>query len=114
GVALKYRLVLRKIETLTLRRVELMRVIGGGSGIRLLNQFTADATGGRVLAGAFEAAVLGNIGVQMMATGRASCLAEMRAIIDRSFPAEVFDPGETDKWDGVAERFQQYCELTYA
>jgi len=114
SLALKYRLVIRNLETLIGRRIEQIRIIGGGSRNRLLNQYTADATGRRVLAGPFEAAVLGNIGVQMMATGGANCLAEAREIIDRSFPAETFEAAATDKWDRVTERFQQYCEFTYA
>jgi rhamnulokinase len=114
SLALKYRLVLRNLEALTGRRIRQIRVIGGGSRNRMLNQFTADATSRRVLAGPVEAAVLGNIGVQMMATGSASSLAEARAIIDRSFHTEIFEPSGAGSWDRAAERFQQYCELTYA
>jgi rhamnulokinase len=94
--------------------MEQIRVIGGGARNRLLNQFTADATGRRVIAGPFEAAVLGNIAVQMAAAGAASNLQEARAMIDRSFPTEIFEPAAPNQWDDVAERFQQYCEFTYA
>ena len=114
SLALKYRLVLRNLESLTGYRIDEIRVVGGGARNRVLNQFTADATGRRVLAGPFEAAALGNIGVQMVATGVVSGLAEARAIIDRSFPTETFEPADTPKWDAVAERFQQYCEFSYA
>jgi rhamnulokinase len=114
SLALKYRLVIRNLESLTGRRVEQIRVIGGGSRNRLLNQFTADATGRRVVAGPFEAAVLGNIGVQMVATGTANSIAEARQIIDRSFPTETLEPADCDTWNRIADRFQQYCEFTYA
>jgi rhamnulokinase len=114
SLALKYRLLLGSLETLTGRRIEQIRVIGGGARNRLLSQFTADATGRRVLAGPIEATALGNIAVQMMATGAVGSLAEARAIIDRSFPTEIFEPEDTGPWDAVAERFQQYCEFTYA
>jgi rhamnulokinase len=114
SLALKYRLVIRNLESLTGRAIAQIRIIGGGSRNRLLNQFTADATARRVLAGPVEAAVLGNIGVQMMATGGADGLAEARAIIDRSFRTEIFEPSDPGKWDRAAERFQQYCEFTYA
>jgi rhamnulokinase len=114
SLALKYRLVLRDLESLIGRRIDTIRVVGGGSRNRLLNQFTADATGRHVLAGPCEAAVLGNVGVQLVATGGVSCLEETRAIIDRSFPAETFAPGDTEKWEAVTERFQHYCEFTYA
>jgi rhamnulokinase len=114
SLALKYRRVLRSLEQLCGKRIEQIRVIGGGSKNRLLNQFTADATGKRVLAGPAEATALGNIAIQILATGDASSLQEVRAIVDRSFPTEVFEPLETDKWERQTERFEQYCEIIYA
>jgi len=114
SLALKYRLVLRTLEQLCRRPIEQIRVIGGGSKNRLLNQFTADATGKRVLAGPAEATALGNLAIQILATGEASSLQEVRAIIDRSFPTETFEPRESDRWERHAERFKQYCEMIYA
>jgi rhamnulokinase len=114
SLALKYRLLLGDLEALTGRSIDEIRVVGGGARNRLLSQFTADATGRRVVAGPFEAAAVGNIGVQMVATGAVGSLAEARAIIERSFPTEIFEPADTAKWDAVARRFQQYCEFTYA
>jgi rhamnulokinase len=114
SLALKYRLVLRSLEQLSKTRIERIRVIGGGSRNRLLNQFTADATGRQVLAGPAEATALGNIAIQILATGEASSLGEVRAMVDRSFPTEVFEPKNTDRWDRQAERFEQYCEMIYA
>jgi len=114
SLALKYRKVVNDLERLTERPIRQIRIIGGGSKNRLLNQFTADATGRRVLAGPAEATALGNIGMQILATGAASSLAEVRAIIDRSFPTETFEPRETDKWERHLTRFQHYTELAYA
>jgi rhamnulokinase/L-fuculokinase len=67
-----------------------------------------------VLAGPAEATALGNVAMQILATGEGSSLQQVRAIIDRSFPTEVFEPVETDKWEQQTERFEQYCEMTYA
>ena len=114
SLAFKYRLVLHNLEHVCGRRIGKIRVIGGGSKNRLLNQFTADATGRRVLAGPAEATALGNVAVQILATGGASSLKEVREIVDRSFPTEVFEPRETDKWEKEAERFQHYSEMIYA
>ena len=114
SLAFKYRLVLRSLERLCGRRIEQIRVIGGGAKNRLLNQFTADATGRRVFAGPVEATALGNVAIQILTTGEASSLPDVRAIIDRSFPTELFEPVETNKWDGHVERFEQYCEMIYA
>ena len=114
SLAFKYRLVLRNLEQVSGKRIEQIRIIGGGSKNRLLNQLTADASGKRVLAGPAEATALGNIAVQILSTGGASSLQEARAIVDRSFPTEIFEPLETDRWDQHAKRFEQYCERVYA
>jgi rhamnulokinase len=114
SLAFKYRLVLRNLEHVSGTSIQQIRIIGGGSKNRLLNQLTADATGRRVLAGPAEATALGNVALQILATGGAASLREVRAIVDRSFPTEVFDPLETDKWEQHAERFEQYCGSIYA
>lgn len=114
SLALKYRLALSSLDELCGRHMERIRVIGGGSKNRLLNQFTADATGRKVSAGPAEATALGNIGIQILATGEASSLHDIRAMIERSFPTEVFEPADTDKWERQTERFDQYCGMTHA
>jgi len=114
SLALKYRLVLSDLEQLCGQPIEQVRVIGGGSRNRWLNQCTADATGRTVLAGPAEATALGNVAMQILATGEASSLEEVRAMVDRSFAAERFEPVETDKWEPHFERFRQYCEMIYA
>jgi rhamnulokinase len=114
SLALKYRVTLRNLEHLCGQPIEQVRVVGGGSKNRLLNQFTANATGRRVLAGPAEATALGNIAIQVLATREASSLREVRTMVDRSFPTEVFEPIETDKWEHHFQRFEHYCEMTYA
>ena len=114
SLAMKYRLVLRHLERVCGTRIDQIRVIGGGSKNRLLNQFTADATGKQVLAGPAEATALGNIAIQILTTGEATSLPEVRAIVDRSFPTNIFEPIETDKWEKHTAIFEQYCEMIYA
>ena len=114
SLAFKYRLVVHNLEQLVRRPIEKIRVIGGGAKNRLLNQMTADATGRSVLAGPAEATAVGNVGMQMLATGGATSLKEVRNIVDRSFPVDRFEPLDTGKWDRHAERFEQYCEAAHA
>jgi len=114
SLALKYRQVIDRLERLVQQPIRQIRIIGGGSKNSLLNQFTADATGRRVLAGPAEATALGNIGMQILATGKATSLSEVRAIIDRSFPTEICEPRETDKWERHFTRFKHYTEMAYA
>jgi rhamnulokinase len=114
SLAFKYRLVLHNLEQLIGKRIDRIHVIGGGSKNRLLNQMTADATGKKVLAGPAEATALGNVAIQILATGGATSLKEVRSLIDRSYPVEGFEPLDTGTWDRHAERFEQYCEAVYA
>jgi len=111
SLALKYRVVLEWLEELTGRRYTHIRLVGGGSRNRLLNQFTADATGRIVLAGPVEATALGNIALQLLATGTVRSLGEARAIIEQSFPAERFDPVASERWTAHYSRFQEYREV---
>jgi rhamnulokinase len=114
SLAFKYRQVIGDLERLTRKPIHQIRIIGGGSKNRLLNQFAADATGRRVLAGPAEATALGNVAMQILATGAASSLSEVRSMVDRSFPTETFEPRETDKWERHVARFQHYTEIVYA
>jgi rhamnulokinase len=108
SLAFKYRSVLESLEELIGHRLEEIRIIGGGAKNRLLNQYTADATGRPVIAGPVEATALGNIAMQMLATGAVSSLAEARAIIDRSFPTDRYEPQEADLWSAQYQRFREY------
>lgn len=112
SLAFKYRLVIESLESLTGNRIEEIRIVGGGSRNRLLNQFTADATGCTVIAGPMEATALGNIAMQMLAVGAVGSLDEARRIIERSFPVERFEPKRCDVWDAQYARFQDYVEMT--
>ena len=69
SLAFKYRTVLESLEEITGQRFDEIRVVGGGARNRLLNQFTANATGRMVVAGPVEATALGNVAMQMLATG---------------------------------------------
>jgi len=100
------------LEELTGTPIREIQIVGGGSRNRLLNQFTADATGRTVIAGPVEATALGNIAMQMLATGAVASLAEARRIIESSFPVERFEPAAVDRWSAQYRRFQDYVELT--
>jgi len=106
SLALKYRQVLESLERLVGTTFHEIRVVGGGSRNDLLNQFTADATGRRVLAGPVEATALGNLAMQMLATNTVGSLNEAREIIAGCFPARVFETKDTHKWEEAYERFR--------
>ena len=112
SLAFKYRFVIDCLCELTGHAIEEVQIVGGGSRNRLLNQFTADATGCTVIAGPIEATALGNLAMQMVGSGAVGTLSDARCIIDRSFPTERYVPRDTDRWNSHYRRFQQYLELT--
>ena len=71
---------------------DVIYVVGGGSANDFLNQLTADVTGKKVITGAVEATLLGNIGMQAIAAGEISGLPELREMISASIKQKVFLP----------------------
>lgn len=112
SLAFKYRYVLDALEDVAGTSFREIRIMGGGSKNRLLNQFTADATGKTVVAGPSEATALGNLAMQMLATGAVASLEEARRVIDRSFPVEKFEPSGARAWEAHYARFKDYVKLT--
>lgn len=112
SLALKYRLVLERIERLAGKRFPVLHMVGGGIRNRLLCQFTADAIARPVLAGPQEATALGNLLVQYIALGRIEDLRVARSIIRDSFPGERYLPAETDAdaWEGACATFHRIVQ----
>jgi rhamnulokinase len=106
SLALTYRAALEQLGTITGARFREIRVIGGGCRNAALNRFTANATGCRVLAGPAEATALGNIAMQLVGIGAIGSIDEARALIERSFPVEVFEPEDGAPWDRAYTAWQ--------
>jgi rhamnulokinase len=110
SLALRYRWVLAALEQLTNRKLNTIRIVGGGSQNKLLNQFTADACGREVVTGPIEATALGNIMMQAIATGHIKTLETGRAAIAASVQQERFTPHTSEDWDKAFETFKELLE----
>ncbi|GIV75916.1 MAG: carbohydrate kinase [Litorilinea sp.] len=110
SLALRYRWVLDALEQLTGRRLEVVRIVGGGSQNRLLSQFAADACQRPVVTGPVEATALGNVMVQAIAAGHLANVAEGRSAIAASVAQERFEPGPVAGWEEAFGRFLQLAE----
>jgi len=104
SLALKYRWVLERLETILRRRLEPIHIVGGGAQNRLLCQLTADATGRRVVAGPVEATAIGNIIVQAMAMGHIASLAEGRRVVRHSCALATYEPAGHPGWEEAYSR----------
>jgi rhamnulokinase len=107
SLALTYAQTLLELESVIGRKIERLHIVGGGSRSELLNQLTADATGLTVVAGPVEATAIGNILIQMLALGQLKSAAELRGIVEKSFPTQTFKPGAKLFGDDTRARFQQ-------
>jgi rhamnulokinase len=107
SLALKYRSVLGALEELTDNRIEVIHIVGGGSKDALLDQMTADACQRPVVTGPVEATAMGNLMMQVRASGEVSSLAEMRDAIRKSSAVKRYEPRDESAWKEAAERFEE-------
>jgi rhamnulokinase len=107
SLALRYATVISEIEQATGQSIRGIRIIGGGSQNRFLNQATADATGREVRAGPVEATALGNVIVQAIADGRFGSVAEARRAVARDEAGEAYEPRDPDAWAEARARYAQ-------
>ncbi len=105
SLALRYRNVMENLEALAGRRIEVIHIVGGGSRNALLNQFVADCTGRRVVAGPSEATAIGNILVQAMGAGELANLDEARAVVRNSFELTTVEPHPSVEWECAYQRY---------
>ena len=99
GLALKYREVLENLRRKTGKSITHLHIVGGGTQNELLNQMTADSTGCEVIAGPIEATGVGNVVVQMIASGELDSLEDARQLIADSFELKRYEPRQTAQWD---------------
>ena len=108
SLALSYREAFEVMEQIRGGKIDVLHIIGGGSKNKLLNQFTANAIGRPVIAGPAEATAIGNLMVQVKASGEVGSIEEMRQVIRDSFDVETYEPCETEKW---AEQYERYLKI---
>ena len=106
SLALKYREVLGSLEKITGNRIGVIHLVGGGSQIKMLNQFTANACERPVIAGPVEATAMGNLLVQVRASGELGSLAEMRAVVRHSTQPVRYEPADVSVWRAAAQRLR--------
>jgi len=107
SLALFYRVVLRRIERLTGKKIERLHIVGGGSQATTLNQCTANAVKIPVLAGPTECTATGNILIQAITLGHLPSHAAAREVVRNSFELKTITPQDAAQWDAAATRFEK-------
>jgi sugar (pentulose or hexulose) kinase len=110
SLALKYRHALDRLIILAKREVNHLHIIGGGTQNKLLNQFTANATGRTVITGPIEATALGNAIVQFITLGELDNVAQAREILSKTVGTETYQPQDSSQWQTAYEHFSNLVE----
>jgi hypothetical protein len=97
SLALKYRWTFERLEELRGAPLDVLHIVGGGTQNKLLSRLTADCLQKPVITGPVEATSLGNILTQAMGSGHLGGVADIRAVVRRSFEMETFEPDSTGK-----------------
>jgi rhamnulokinase len=105
SLALRYRWVLDRLESLLGRRLETIHIVGGGTQNTLLCQLCADACNRVVLAGPAEATALGNVLVQAIGLKLLGSLEQAREVVRNSFDVKKYEPRNPERWQEPYQRF---------
>ncbi len=108
SLAMCYREAFVGLEQLKGEQIDVLHIVGGGSKNDMLNQMTANAINRMVVAGPAEATAIGNLMVQIKASGGVKDLAEMRSVIRESCDVKTFSPTDVDAW---ADSFNRYKKI---
>ena len=106
SLALKYRLTLESILSVSDQKIDKIHLIGGGANNELLCQYSANAIGLPVIAGPTEATAIGNILLQAKALKVVDSLDEIRSLVENSFETKIFRPENTEHWESQLHRFR--------
>lgn len=105
SLALAYAAAFETLEGLVGDTLEVVHVVGGGARNGVLCQWAADATGKVVVAGPYEATLIGNLLIQFEALGHLPP-EQRRGVVRRSVALRRYEPHRHDAWQAVRDRFQ--------
>lgn len=110
SLAMSYRDAFVGLEQLKGGRIDVLHIVGGGSQNALLNQYTANVIGREVVAGPAEATAIGNLMVQIIASGEVSSMDEMREVIRRSCGVRNYEPRDAQLWADMYGRYREVLQ----
>ena len=106
SLALIYRQVVEILDGMCSFPIRKLHVIGGGSQNRYLMQYAANALNMPVICGPVEGTALGNVLMQMKASGTVDSLRRMREISAASVDLVTYYPIDADKWNIEYNKFK--------
>lgn len=108
SLACLYGKTLEEIRDITDQPISRIHIIGGGCQNKMLNQLCANYTGCLVKAGPVEATAIGNLLMQMVASGEVEDLKDARQIVLNSMEIESYEPMKNDEVKKHYEIFKKF------
>lgn len=105
SMVMRYRITIEQLEKLCRYPIKALRIVGGGSQNRMLNQMAANALNRPVYAGPVEAACIGNVLAQGIPDGEITSIEQLREIVQLSFKIDVYEPKSVDGWNNAYGRY---------
>ena len=105
SLALKYRLTFDGIKDCTGKTYDRIHVMGGGTKDKLLLKMASQSCNVPVYGGPIEATALGNVAIQLMASGAISDIKEARKIIADGENLMVYMPENPEEWEKAYKRY---------
>ena len=106
SLAFRYRQVVEILGGMCSFPIRKLHVIGGGSQNRYLMQYAANALNMPVICGPVEGTALGNVLMQIKASGAVDTLTRMREISGASVDLVTYLPEDAEKWNTEYERYK--------
>ncbi len=106
SLAMRYRQATAEVEDCTRKIYPALHMIGGGIQSKLLCQMTANACQKMVVAGPVEATVIGNIALQLLASGAIDNIKTARRIIMDSEPVVGYEPEDAESWNDMYHKWE--------
>ncbi|MBM3705035.1 MAG: rhamnulokinase, partial [Actinobacteria bacterium] len=85
-------------------KVEVYHIVGGGTNNKLFCQWISDAFGVQVIAGPVETTSVGNLLMQLKASGDITDIAQGRKISYDSSKLSFYEPKDCSVWDDAYGR----------
>lgn len=103
SLALKYKVVMGKLQVCTGKKIQKLYVVGGGSRNELLNRYISDALNMEVITGLTEATAIGNIVQQAIANKQLANLKKGYQVVSNSFAFKSYYPQNNEDWENAAK-----------
>jgi sugar (pentulose or hexulose) kinase len=107
SIVLETGLTIDELEKGSQKKFNSIYVVGGGSRVHFFCQDIADCTGKTILSGYPEAAVFGNLIVQLIALGELDDIEEGRKLIKDSKGHKIYNPNTeySEDWEALSRRY---------